>query len=255
MSLVRLPTPLRPYAEGLREVEVEGPTVADALGNLAQKYPQLSKHLYDEGGRLRPYVNVFLNEDDVRTLQGESTPIADEDRLMIVPSIAGGRGSTQVAQPLHLVDHAALRANQAFIISLLGSAFIAGSTALVGLVALVMALGTIFGGPGFMPLYRLLRGRGPFKPDIVQDNPEPHRFAQGLGAAALIGSVLSAAAGLGAVAWLLAWIVIALAALNLFGGFCVGCAIYYWLNRLGTPGFQRSPPPGAIPGRRPPSPA
>ena len=253
MSLVRLPTPLRPYAEGQREVEVKGTTVADALGNLAQKYPGLSRHLYDEGGHLRPYVNVFLNEDDVRTLQGEATPIADEDRLVIVPSIAGGTSGRQDAQPLRPVDHAALRVNQALIISLLGAAFIAASTTLVAFVGLVMAIGTLFDHPGFLPLYRLLRGRGPFRPDVVRDNPEPHRFAQGLGAVVLIGSVMSAATGLGTISWALVWIVIALAALNLFGGFCVGCAIYYRLNRLGAPGFQQSPPPGAIPGRRPPS--
>src|SRR4030067_1445134 len=99
MSLVRLPPPLRPYAEGRKEVEVEGSTVADALGNLARMYPMLTQHLYDEGGRLRPYVNVFLNEDDVRTLQGEATPLADEDRLMIVPSIAGGSGEGPAGPP------------------------------------------------------------------------------------------------------------------------------------------------------------
>jgi uncharacterized RDD family membrane protein YckC len=117
-----------------------------------------------------------------------------------------------------------------------------------------MALGTIFDRPGFLPLYLLLRGRGPFKPDIVQDNPEPHRFAQGMGAVVLAGSIGCAFVGLEFVAWLLAWVVIVLAALNLFGGFCVGCAIYYWLNRLGVPGFQQSPPPGVTPGMRPTSP-
>src|SRR3990172_25152 len=254
MSLVRLPTPLRPYAEGRKEVEVEGSSVADALGNLARMYPMLTQHLYDEGGRLRPYVNVFLNEDDVRTLQGEATPIADEDRLMIVPSIAGGSVEARAVRPLRPVDHTALRVNQAFIISLLGAGFIAGSTVLVAVVALVMALGTILGRPGFLPLYQLIRGRGPFKPDIVQDNPEPHTFAQGMGAVVLVGSIVCALVGLEFVAWLLAWVVIVLAALNLFGGFCVGCAIYYWLNRLGAPGFQQSPPPGVTPGKRPASP-
>jgi molybdopterin converting factor small subunit len=253
MSLVRLPTPLRPYAGGRKEVEVKGPTVADALADLARSYPELSHHLYDDGGRLRPYVNVFLNEDDVRTLQGESTPIAEEDRLVIVPSIAGGSASRPASTPLLPVDHTALRVNQAFIIGLLGAAFIAGSAALVAFVCLVMGIGAIVGRPGFLPLYRLLRGRGPFKPDIVQDNSEPHRFAQGMGATVLVGSVICAAAGLSLVSWALAWAVIALAALNLFGGFCVGCAFYYWLSRLGAPGFNRAPPPGVTPGRRPSS--
>jgi molybdopterin converting factor small subunit len=255
MSLVRLPTPLRPYAGGRKEVEVKGSTVADALADLAKSYPEISHHLYDDGGRLRPYVNVFLNEDDVRTLQGESTPIAAEDRLVIVPSIAGGSTDSPEGQALRPVDHTALRVNQAFIISLLGAAFIAGSATLVALVCLVMGIGAIAGRPGFLPLYRLLRRRGPFKPDVVQDNPAPHRFAQAMGAAVLLGSVICAVAGLGILSWTLAWVVIALAALNLFGGFCVGCAIYYWFNRLGAPGFTQAAPPGVTPGRRPSSPA
>jgi molybdopterin converting factor small subunit len=251
MSLVRLPTPLRPYADGRKEVEVTGSTVADALGNLAQLYPDLSHHLYDDGGRLRPYVNVFLNEDDVRTLQGESTPIAADDRLVIVPSIAGGLAAGESARPLRKVDHTALRVNQALIIGLLGAAFIAGSMPLAAFVALVMAIGTFVGRPGFIPIYRVLRGRGPFKPDVVMDNPEPHRFAQGMGAVVLGVGVIGGFAGLPTAAWAAAWIVIALAALNLFGGFCVGCAIYYWLNRLGAPGFTQTPPPGVTPGQRP----
>jgi molybdopterin converting factor small subunit len=255
MSLVRLPTPLRPYADGRKEVEVTGGTVADALGNLAKLYPDLSHHLYDEGGRLRPYVNVFLNEDDVRTLQGESTPIADGDRLVIVPSIAGGMAGNVTVLPLRKVDHAALRVNQALIISLLGAAFIAGSLPLAAFVALVMAIGTLVRRPGFIPVYRVLRGRGPFKPDVVMDHPEPHRFAQGMGAVVLGAGVIGGFAGLSALAWAAAWIVIGLAALNLFGGFCVGCAIYYWLNRLGAPGFNQAPPPGVTPGQRPSAPA
>jgi molybdopterin converting factor small subunit len=254
MSLVRLPTPLRPYAEGRKEVEVEGTTVADALGNLARLYPELSQHLYDEGGRLRPYVNVFLNEDDVRTLQGESTPVAKQDRLVIVPSIAGGSPAAEGTQRLRPVDHTALRVNQALIISLLGAAFIAGSLALAGFVGLIMGIGAVVGRPGFLPVYRALRGRGAFKPDVVLDHPEPHRFAQGMGAVVLWVGVVSGLAGLQAVTWVLAWVVIALAALNLFGGFCVGCAIYYWLNRLGAPGFNQPAPPGVTPGRRPSSP-
>jgi molybdopterin converting factor small subunit len=253
MSLVRLPTPLRPYADGRKEVEVKGATVADALADLANSYPEMSHHIYDDGGHLRPYVNVFLNDDDVRTLQGESTPIAADDRLVIVPSIAGGRADPPEGAPLRPVDHTALRVNQAFIIALLGAAFIADSAVLVAVVCLVMGLGTIVGRPGFLPFYGVLRGRGPFRPDVLQDNPEPHRFAQGMGAAVLVVSLVCAVAGLSIVSWGLTWVVIALAALNLFGGFCVGCAIYYWLSRIGAPGFHRAPPPGVTPGRRPSS--
>lgn len=91
MTVIRVPTPLRPYTQGQKEVEVDGGTVGDALRSLAEQYPGLRQHLFDEEGRLRPYVNVFLNEEDIRHLQGEETPLKEDDRLMIVPSIAGGR--------------------------------------------------------------------------------------------------------------------------------------------------------------------
>jgi molybdopterin converting factor small subunit len=90
MTTLRLPTPLRPYADGAQEIALEGQTVGAALGQLVVRYPALRGHLYDESGSLRPYVNIFLNEDDVRGLEGETTPLAEGDRLMIIPSIAGG---------------------------------------------------------------------------------------------------------------------------------------------------------------------
>ena len=86
---------------------------------------------------------------------------------------------------------------------------------------------------------------------MLADNPEPHRFAQTFGAAVVFGGALALFGGLAALGWGLVWLVIALAALNLFGGFCVGCAMYYWLNRLKVPGFSKSPPPGSVPGMRP----
>lgn len=90
MSAVRVPTPLRPFTEGLREVDVPGGTVGEALQGLAELYPGVKTHLFDEQGGLRAYVNVFLNDEDVRGLEGEATPIHPSDRLTIVPSIAGG---------------------------------------------------------------------------------------------------------------------------------------------------------------------
>ena len=89
-ALVRIPTPLRAYAGGRSEVGVSGATVAAALQDLTSRYPQLRRHLYDDHGRLRGFVNVFLNEEDVRDLEGEATPVAPGDTLTIVPSIAGG---------------------------------------------------------------------------------------------------------------------------------------------------------------------
>lgn len=90
MTAVRVPTPLRPYTEGQKEIQVEAETVGGALHDLAESYPGLKKHLFDDDGKLRSYVNVFVNEDDVRGLQGEDTRLDPDDRVTIVPSIAGG---------------------------------------------------------------------------------------------------------------------------------------------------------------------
>lgn len=90
MAVIRIPAALRDYTGGTDEMPVTGETVAAALHRLAAAYPQLRRHLYTERGELRSYVNVFLNEDDVRTLAGLDTPIAESDTLLIVPSIAGG---------------------------------------------------------------------------------------------------------------------------------------------------------------------
>jgi molybdopterin converting factor small subunit len=92
MTTLRLPTPLRPFAEGAKEIDIDGQTVGAALGQVVARYPALQEHLYDESGSLRPYINIFLNQDDVRGLEGESTPLTEGDRLMIIPSIAGGSG-------------------------------------------------------------------------------------------------------------------------------------------------------------------
>jgi hypothetical protein len=86
-----------------------------------------------------------------------------------------------------------------------------------------------------------LRPAGIVKPDVVADNPEPHRFAQGLGGVVVAGSVAALLGGQAVLGWILAWVVVALAALNLFLGFCAGCFVYYQLNRLGVPGFAHGP--------------
>lgn len=150
------------------------------------------------------------------------------------------------------VDHSALRVNQALIIGLLIAAFVAEARWLVTVVMLVMAYGTARQQPGFKVMYvGLLKPRGWVKPDVVNDNPEPHVFAQGFGAVVLLGAVIALFTGATVVGWGLTWLVIALAALNLFVGFCAGCAVYYWLNRLRLPGFTKAPPTGTFPGMRP----
>ncbi len=155
-------------------------------------------------------------------------------------------------EQLQKVDHSALRANQTMIIGLLIGAFVSNAYWLVALVALVMAYGTASQQPGFKVFYtRLFRPLGVFKPYVLNDNPEPHLFAQALGSAVLFGAVIAFWGGLAAAGWGLAWLVVALAALNVFAGMCVGCAIYYWLNRLHIPGFTKTPPPGTFPGMRP----
>jgi molybdopterin converting factor small subunit len=90
MALIQIPAALRDYTRGEAEMAVSGESVAVALDRLVVSYPQLRRHLYTEHGELRSYVNVFVNENDVRTLAGLQTQIAEEDTLMIVPSIAGG---------------------------------------------------------------------------------------------------------------------------------------------------------------------
>lgn len=153
---------------------------------------------------------------------------------------------------LKKVDHAALRTNQAFIIALSIAAFVTEHIWLAAAVGLAMLLGTLGSMPAFGFIYqRLLKPRRWVQPDVIPDNPEPHRFAQGFGAVVMIGGAVALFAEAAALGWALVWVVIALAALNLFGGFCVGCAVYYWLNRLHAPGFPQSPPEGTIPGMRP----
>jgi molybdopterin converting factor small subunit len=90
MSNIRIPTPLRAYTGGEKEVPVSGDTVGEAMKELTRQFPSVRTHLFDNGEQLRPYVNVFLNDEDVRNLAGEDTPIRAGDRLMIIPSIAGG---------------------------------------------------------------------------------------------------------------------------------------------------------------------
>lgn len=95
MSTIRIPTPLRAYTNNQAEITITGATVNEALADLTAQHPTLKQHLYTEAGELRAFVNVFLNDEDVRYLQGPATPIKEADRLMIVPSIAGGAPSAR----------------------------------------------------------------------------------------------------------------------------------------------------------------
>lgn len=141
------------------------------------------------------------------------------------------------------VDHTALKVNQAFIISLSIVAFLLSSRPLVAVVAAVMLLGTVAPQLAlFKQVYRrLLLPAGVLEARVVADNPEPHRFAQGFGGVVLALALLALVANQVVLGWALVWLVVALAALNLFVGFCAGCFLYYQLNRMGIPGFDRRP--------------
>ncbi len=87
---VIIPTPLRPYTANKDAVELEARTVAEALSNLTAQHQDLRKHLYADDGRLRSFVNVYVNDEDIRFLEKDQTPVGDSDVISIVPSIAGG---------------------------------------------------------------------------------------------------------------------------------------------------------------------
>jgi len=233
MTQVMIPTPLRAYTRGQKTVTVSGATVEDALSSLTAAYPDLERHLFNGEGKLRNFVNIYLGEEDVRHLRQGATPIRETDTLSIVPSIAGGSGSERK------VDHSAIRTNQGFIITLLVLAFIADAKWLVAFVSAVMLIGTLFPNLAlFKAVYQyILKPLKLVRPDVRVDNPEPHLFAQGVGGMFLLTATVAFVVRLSTLGWVLSWIVVALAALNLFAGICVGCLMYYWLNRLGVPGF------------------
>ncbi|HEY4878691.1 MAG TPA: ubiquitin-like small modifier protein 1 [Candidatus Acidoferrales bacterium] len=87
---VMIPTPLRAYAGKNESVEIPATTVGEVLKGLTDKYADLKKHLYSDDGRLRSFVNVYVNDEDIRYAQKDQTPVRDGDTVSIVPSIAGG---------------------------------------------------------------------------------------------------------------------------------------------------------------------
>jgi molybdopterin converting factor small subunit len=91
MPKIQIPTPLRQYVGKQPSVDVKAGTIGEALTDLVAKHPDLRRHLYTDEGKLRAFVNVYLNDEDVRYLQKEATTVADGDNISIVPSIAGGR--------------------------------------------------------------------------------------------------------------------------------------------------------------------
>ena len=90
MARILIPTPLRQFAEKNDSVELTGATVGEVLGALTSRFPDLKKHLYNDEGKLRSFVNVYLNDEDIRYIGKEASPVKEGDTLSIVPSIAGG---------------------------------------------------------------------------------------------------------------------------------------------------------------------
>jgi len=99
-NTILIPTPLRPYVDKQESVQIAGSTVGEALANLTQRYGDLRRHLYTDEGRLRSFVNVYLNDEDIRYLQRESTPLNPGDTLSIVPSVAGGSPAVETPADL-----------------------------------------------------------------------------------------------------------------------------------------------------------
>src|SRR5215813_4733005 len=94
MAKILIPTPLRQYAGKQDSVELSGGTVGEVLGALTSQHTELRRHLYNDEGKLRSFVNVYLNDEDIRYMQKEATPVKDGDVVSIVPSIAGGSVAT-----------------------------------------------------------------------------------------------------------------------------------------------------------------
>ena len=150
---------------------------------------------------------------------------------------------TPLPGDLRKVDHSGLKTEQAATILLLIAAFVLNSPLLVALVGLAQLLGGL--DVPYAP-YRLLyqnvvKPSGLIKPNVLADNPEPHRFAMLVGALFNSAATIALLSGAAALAWVLVGIVIVLANLNFWVNFCAGCWMYYQLNRLGVPGFTKAP--------------
>lgn len=235
MASIRIPTPLRAYTSNQAEVQVAANTVAEALTALTTAHPDLMPHLFADG-KLRNFVNVFLGDEDIRFLDGVDTLLTPDARLRIIPSIAGGADS-----PIRLIDQRGLKFGNGATIVLLVAAFVLNAPLLVLFVAfaqLAAGLNLPFGP--YRASYRLAVQQGWLKTNVVADNPEPHRFAMLVGAGFNTVATLLLLAGSGA-GWVPVWMVIALANLNFWLNLCVGCLMYYQLNRMGVFGFTAAP--------------
>ncbi|MGI8990232.1 MAG: molybdopterin-synthase adenylyltransferase MoeB [Bryobacteraceae bacterium] len=111
MAKILIPTPLRQYADRQNSVELPGSTVGEVLGAMTARYPDLRKQIYSDEGKLRSFVNVYLNDEDIRYLNKEATPVKEGDTLSIVPSIAGGLPGAVTEVPHETVPQTAALSN------------------------------------------------------------------------------------------------------------------------------------------------
>ncbi|MBA0084064.1 MAG: MoaD/ThiS family protein [Acidobacteria bacterium Pan2503] len=89
---IEIPTAFRRFTDGAPRVDCTASTVAEALDTLTKRFPGLSRHVRDDSGQIRQFLNIYLNEEDIRFLGGESCALREGDRVLLVPSIAGGSG-------------------------------------------------------------------------------------------------------------------------------------------------------------------
>jgi molybdopterin converting factor small subunit len=87
---IEIPTAFRRFTDGIPKLDCSASTIAEALTELTVRYPAISRHVRDDSGQIRQFLNVYLNEEDIRFLGGESCKVKEGDRLLLVPSIAGG---------------------------------------------------------------------------------------------------------------------------------------------------------------------
>ncbi|MDR3280127.1 MAG: MoaD/ThiS family protein [Synergistaceae bacterium] len=87
---IQIPTALRVFTDRKSEVQAKGAIIAEAIADFAASYPDIKQHLYDEGGTLRSFINIYLGDTNIKNLGGLDTPLKDGDILMLVPAIAGG---------------------------------------------------------------------------------------------------------------------------------------------------------------------
>ncbi len=90
MATVLIPSSLKPLTQDNSDIVVEGETVLRCMQSLTLDYPQLAPYLFDDKGQLNRFINIYINDKDIRTLQGDKTTVSENDKLSILPSIAGG---------------------------------------------------------------------------------------------------------------------------------------------------------------------